>query len=73
MFNTCTCSIANSEPHFKTGDLIVDEFVGMVMVCVVGGEGTTKRTLAIFTVMGVDEQCPIRSCPSATGTHREIV
>ena len=55
------------EPRFKTGDLVVDEFAGPVMVCVIGGRGRVRRSLGIYTAMGPDERCPRRECPSATG------
>ena len=64
--NLCFFS-ANQEPHFKTGDLVVDEFAGMVMVCVLGGQGNARRSLGIYTAKGMDERCPRRPCPPATG------
>ena len=60
-------SSASEEPHFKVDDLIVDEFAGEVMVCVLGGSGDNRRSLAIFTGAGFDDQCPNRPCPTATG------
>ena len=47
---------------------MVDEFAGMVMVCVLGGQGNTRRSLGIYTAKGMDERCPRRPCPPATGT-----
>ena len=60
--------IAYSEPHFKTGDLVVDEFVSSVMVCAVGGVGG-RRTLAIYTATGPNERCPNRPCNPASGIY----
>ena len=65
-------SSANQEPHFKTGDLVVDEFAGPVMVCVIGGQGNSRRSLGIYTARGLDERCSRRPCPSATGTAAQL-